>query len=39
LVQAREVEIPAIHHVVRARRGHQMIQHVHIVQFSVGKSR
>ena len=35
-VKPREVEITAVHDVVGAGHGHQMIQNIDVVQFSVG---
>ena len=35
-IQAREVEIAAVHHVERARLGDQEVEDVDIVQFAVG---
>ena len=35
-IQAGEIDIPAIHHVYRARFRHDQIKSIHIMQLTVG---
>jgi hypothetical protein len=34
--QPLEIDVATVHHVERARLGHDLIQHVHVVHFAIG---